>query len=63
MAYVRTTQNHKCSKFSCVFLTVFILFYERHWQGGVFKVIKNDNLFGIFSRFVRYPQVFGQVKE
>ena len=25
------------------FAVVFILFYEQGWQGGVFKIIKNDD--------------------
>ena len=62
MAYVRTAQNHKCLKFSCV-CNVFILFYERRWQGGEFKIIKNYHNLNNFSRFGSYHQVFGQVKE
>ena len=37
---------------------VFILFYERVWQGGVFKVMKNDHMlvfldvWGFFPRFL-----------
>ena len=29
----------------------------------MFKVLKNDHIFSIFSRFAPYPQVFGQVNE
>ena len=29
----------------------------------MFKVIKNDHIFSIFSRLAPYPQVFGQVNE
>ena len=35
-----------------------ILFYGMNWQGRVFKVMKNDNIFSIFSRFGHFPQVF-----
>ena len=30
---------------------VFILFYGRDWQGGVFKVMKNDHFFKYFYQF------------
>ena len=42
---------------------VLILFYGRDWQGGVFKIMKNDHFFSIFSSFVLFSQVFGQVNE
>ena len=42
---------------------VFILFYCRDWQGGVFKVMKNKHFFSIFIRFGLFPQVFGKVNE
>ena len=29
----------------------------------MFKVIKNDDIFSIFSRLAPYPQVFGKVNE
>ena len=45
------------------FLIVFILFYGRDWQGGVFKFMKNDHFVSIFSRFGLFLQVFGQVNE
>ena len=38
---------------------VFILFYGQGWQGGVFKVMKNDFFFiYIFTCFGLLPQVF-----
>ena len=46
-----------------LFSTVFILFHEQRWQGGVFKVIKNDHFLNIFSSLRPYPQVFGQAKK
>ena len=42
---------------------VFILFYGQDWQGGVFKIMKNDHFFSIISRFRLFRQVFGQVNE
>ena len=42
---------------------VFSLFYDRDGHGGVFKVMKNDHFFSIFSRFGLFPQVFSQVNE
>ena len=40
---------------------VFILFYDQYWKGGMLKVMKNDQIFSIFSCFGLVPQVFGQV--
>ena len=38
---------------------VFILFYGQGWQGGVFKVMKNDFFYiYIFTCFGLLPQVF-----
>ena len=42
---------------------VFILFYGRDWQGGVFKVKKNKCFFSIFISFGLFPQVFAKVNE
>ena len=39
---------------------VFILFYDRDGQGGVFKGVKNEK---IFSHLGPFPDVFGQVSE
>ena len=30
---------------------VFVLFYDRHWQGRALKRMKMDHFFTIFSRF------------
>ena len=38
---------------------VFILFYDRYWQGGVLKFMKKDHIFSIFSCFGLFPQVLG----
>ena len=39
---------------------VFILFYERSCQGGVFKIMKND-LFLVFSAvWVLFPEFLGR---
>ena len=42
VAYVRTAENNNSVNCSCV--PIFFLIYERDWQGGVFKVMKNDHL-------------------
>ena len=42
---------------------VFILFYGRDWQQGVFKIMKNDYFFIFLSVFVFFPQAFGLVNE
>ena len=41
----------------------FILFYDRNWQGRVFKVMKVMKVLNIFIRFVLFLQVFVQVKQ
>ena len=41
----------------------FILFYGLDWQGGVFKVMKNDHFLNIFVSFGLFLRVFGQVNE
>ena len=33
---------------------VFILIYDRYWQGEVLKIMKN-HIFGIFKRFCPFP--------
>ena len=56
---------HKIIRFphsvACQF--IFILFYDRDWQGGVFKLVKNDHFKNIFISFGLFPQGFGQVME
>ena len=39
---------------------VFILFYERGWQGGVFKVIKNDRFLAFLAVWVLFPKFLGR---
>ena len=41
---------------------IFILFYDRSWQGEVLKLMK-DFFFSISSRFGQFLEIFGQVKE
>ena len=41
---------------------VFILFYGQGWQGGVFKVMKNDFFFYIFLPvLVSFPKFLGRL--
>ena len=42
---------------------VFLLLYERNWQEGVLKPMKNDHLLVFSAIWVLFLQVFGQVKE
>ena len=42
---------------------IFILFYERNWQGGVLTVMKKWSFISPFSRLGHFPKGFGQVKE
>ena len=55
---------HKIIRLSCVvaWSLVFILFYERRWQGGALKVMKNDTFFSFFSRRVLFPKILGRLK-
>ena len=62
MAYVRIHKTIWVSHLVAC-LIIFILFYEESWQGGVFKVMKNDEILEFFSRLDPFPQAFGQVKE
>ena len=39
---------------------VFILFYERSCQGGVFKIMKNDHFLVFLSVWVLFPEVLGR---
>ena len=36
---------------------VFILFYERSFQGGVFKIMKNDHFLVLLSVWVLFPEL------
>ena len=42
---------------------IFILFYDRSWQGEVLKLMKDFFFFSISSRFGQFLEIFGQVKE
>ena len=45
------------------FPILFILFYDRDWQGEVFKVMKKWLFFSVVSHLDPFPLVFGQIKE
>ena len=49
---------HKIIRFSHVVACqiVFILFYERNRQGGVFKVMKNDEFLVLLAIWVIFPK-------
>lgn len=42
---------------------IYILFYDRSWQGEVLRLMKDLFFFSISSRFGQFPEIFGQVKE
>ena len=44
------------------FPIVFILFYGRNWQEGVFKVMKNDHFFVFLAVWVLFPKFLGRLK-
>ena len=41
---------------------VLILFYERSWQGGVFKVMINDNFLVLLAISVFFPKFLERLK-
>ena len=41
-------------------IVLFISFYERGWQGGVFKVIKNDRFLVFLAAWVLFPTFLGR---
>ena len=41
---------------------VFILFYERSWQGGVLKVMKNDDFLVFLAVSVVFPKNLGGLR-
>ena len=41
---------------------VFSLFDERGWQGGVFKVMKNDQFLVFLAVWVLFPEFFGRLR-
>ena len=55
---MKIARNDKSVTCSCLH-NCFFLFYGRDWQEGVFKIMKIDNFFGIFSRLGPFPEVFG----
>ena len=61
-AYIRIAWNDKSATFSCL-RSCFFFFYGRDRQEGVFKAMKKDYIFGIFTRFGLFPNFFAQVKE
>ena len=40
----------------------FILFYEQSWQGGVLKVMKNDDFFSVLAVWVHFPKILGKLR-
>ena len=55
---------HKIIKASRVVLcpTICMLFYDRDWQGGVFKVMKNDHFLVILAVWVLFPRFLGRLR-
>ena len=43
-------------------LIVLILLYCQGWQGGVFKVVKNDHFLVFSSVFVHFPKFLGRLR-
>ena len=39
---------------------VFLLFYERRWQGGMFIVMKNDHFLVFLAVWVLFPTFLGR---
>ena len=40
---------------------VFLLFYEWGWQGGVFKVMKNDHFLLFLAVWILFPKLMGRL--
>ena len=55
-------QVHKIIRVShaVTFPIVFILFYDRDGQGGVFKVMKNDHFLRVLAIWVLFPTFLGR---
>ena len=55
---------HKIIRVSHVvaYQIVFILFYERSWQGGVLKVMKNDYFLVFLAVWVLFSKLLGRLK-
>ena len=45
---------------SCPFF--FILFYERSWQGGVFRVMKKEHFLVLFAVWVLFLKFIGRLR-
>ena len=58
----KSDKNNKSATCSWV-SNCFILFYDRYWQGGVFKRMKNYHFLNTFSCFGVLTQVFGRVND
>ena len=41
---------------------VFILFYDRDWQGGVLKLMKNDHFLVFLAVWVLFPMFLGRLR-
>ena len=53
---------HKMIRMSGVVVCriVFISFYERSWEGRVFKIMKNDHILVFLAVWVLFPTLFGR---
>ena len=53
---------HKMIRISGVVVCriVFISFYERSWEGRVFKIMKNDHILVFLAVWVLFPTLFGR---
>ena len=44
-------------------LIVFILFYERRWQEGVFKIMKNDSFLVFLAVWVLFLKILIRLRD
>ena len=44
-------------------LIVFILFYERRWQEGVFKIMKNDSFLVFLAVWVLFLRILIRLRD
>ena len=44
-------------------LIVFILFYERRWQEGVFKIMKNDSFLVFLAVWVLFLKILSRLRD
>ena len=61
MTYVKTTQIKISVTGSCV-PNCFFLFYEKDWQGGVFKFMKNDHFLVHLAVLIFFPKFLGRLR-